>query len=437
MKYIKGIAAALTLVSAGVVHAQAVDSPAESEPERITMTEAVERALNNSPELVRANGTVTTTDWGERAALGAYLPSLSMSSGASRSSSSRFDERTQTTIDGANESYSAGLSLSYPVFTGGRRGAEMKRAEANSASADAVLVETRFGVILQTRTAFFNVQRQDELVQVAEGNVKRAEEALDAAQRRLSVGSATRSDVLRAQLELNSAKQSVLSAQTQKRTASYALGALTGAAGPLGVRVDSLAVPRPLPLADAELVRQALAQSPAIVSATAAVTAARAGTAVARAQYLPTLSLGTGYDWSNREPTFSNGNTGWSLRLNMSYPIFNGFSRESQVANADVQLRNATASRTAAERQVRADVQRVLGGLRLAEQQIRLASEALTVAREDLRVNQERYRLGMATILDLLLSQTSLRSAESDLVGTRYDYEIARAELEALIGRQL
>src|SRR5262245_12505858 len=437
MKYIKGIVASLTLVSAGVVHAQAVDGPSESEPERITMEEAVERALDNSPELARANGTVTTTDWAERTALGAYLPSLSLNSGASRSSSSRFDERTQTTIEGASQSYSAGLSLSYPIFTGGRRGAEMKRAEANGASADAVLVETRFGVILQTKTAFFNVQRQEELVQVAQGNVKRAEEALDAAQRGRGVGSATRADVGRAQLELNNAKQSVLSAQTQQRTASFALGALTGAQGAVGVRVDSLAVPRPLPVADAELVRQAVAQAPAIVSADAAVTAARAGTAVARAQYLPSLSLGSGYDWSNREPALTNGNTGWSLRLSMSYPIFNGFSRESQVANANVQLRTATAARTAAERQGRADVERVLGQLRLAEQQIKLAGDGLTVAREDLRVNQERYRLGMATILDLLLSQTSMRSAESDLVGARYDYEIARAELEALIGRQL
>jgi TolC family type I secretion outer membrane protein len=437
MKYINGVVATLALVSAGAVHAQTIESPSDSETERITMTEAVERALNNSPELVRANGTVATTDWAERTALGSYLPSLSLNSGASRSSSSRFDERTQTTIEGANESYSAGLSLSYPLFTGGRRGAEMKRAEANSSSADAVLVETRFGVILQTKTAFFNVQRQEELAQVAEGNVKRAEEALEAAQRRQDVGSATRSDVLRAQLELNNARQALLSAQTQQRTASFALGALTGASGPVGVRVDSLAVPRPLPVADAELIRSAVAQAPALASADAAVTAARAGTAVARAQYLPSISVGSGYDWSNREPTFSNGNTGWSLRLSMSYPIFNGFSRESQVANADVQLRNATSSRTAAERQVRADVERVLGQLRLAEQQIKLASEAVTVAREDLRVNQERYRLGMATILDLLLSQTSLRSAESDLVGTRYDYEIARAELEALIGRQL
>lgn len=434
MKHITNcaVAFALTLASAAAVHAQADPTPI-----RITMAEAIERALQNSPEMVRANGTLTTTGWAERTAFGAFLPRLSMSSGASRSSSSRFDERTQTTITGASESYSAGLSASYDLFTGGRRGAEINRAEANASSADASLIEQRFNVILQTKTAFFNVQRQEELMQVAQGTVQRSQEALEAAQRRLQVGSATRSDVLRAQLDLNNAKQSLLNAQTQQRSATFTLGALTGVNGPVGVRVDSLAVPRPLPMDDAQLVQLAVDHAPSVSTANASVASARAGASVARAQYLPTMSLSSGYDWSNREPTFANGNTGWSLRLSMSYPIFNGFSRENSVAQNDVAVRNASAALAAAHRQVRADVERVLGQLRLAEQQIVLANEALIVAQEDLRVNQERYRLGMSTILDLLLSQNSLRSSESDRVSTRYDYEIARAELEALIGRAL
>jgi outer membrane protein TolC len=253
----------------------------------------------------------------------------------------------------------------------------------------------------------------------------------------MQVGSATRSDVLRAQLDLNNAKQSVLSAQTAQRTAAFNLGVLVGVEGAVDVQVDSLAVPRPLGLTDDQLFAGAQQNSPTVLTNEAAVTTAKASSSVARAQYFPTLRASSGYDWSNQEATFANGNTSWNLRFSLNYPLFNGFSRESQVASADVQIRNADATLANAKRQVRADVERVLGQLRLAEQQVALAGEALEVAREDLRVNQERYRLGMATILDLLLSQNNLRSAESEVVGTRYDYEIARAQLEALIGRQL
>jgi outer membrane protein len=429
--YSMGSAALLTLVlTAGV---QAQDSAAV----KLTLQQAVDRALKNSPELVRAAGAIVTSEWSERTAFGAYLPSLSLSSGSSRSSSARFDERTQTTINGSSESYSAGASASVDIFTGGRRGAERDRAKANTLSAEASMVESQYNVILQTKTAFFNVQRQVDLERVARGDIQRSEEALNAATRRLQVGSATRSDVLRAQLDLNNAKQSLLSIQTQQRSAGYTLGVLVGIAAPVGVQVDTGAVVRPLPLAEAELVRLAEQQSPSVKASEAAVSAADAATSVTRASYLPTLRLSSGYDWSNQRASFTNGNTGWNMRLSGSYPVFNNFSREAQVANSDVNLRNAQANFSLAKRQARADVERILGELKLAEQQIALATEALAVAQEDLRVNQERYRLGMSTILDLLLSQNSLRSAENGLVSARYDYEIARAQLEALIGRTL
>jgi outer membrane protein TolC len=59
------------------------------------------------------------------------------------------------------------------------------------------------------------------------------------------------------------------------------------------------------------------------------------------------------------------------------------------------------------------------------------------VAREDYRVQQERYTHGSATILELVSSQIALLQAEYDLINARYDYQIARAQLESLVGQEL
>jgi outer membrane protein TolC len=61
----------------------------------------------------------------------------------------------------------------------------------------------------------------------------------------------------------------------------------------------------------------------------------------------------------------------------------------------------------------------------------------VAVAEEDLRVQQDRYRLGASTSVDQIQSQQSLVQAETDLVTARFDYQIARAELESLLGRDL
>ena len=61
----------------------------------------------------------------------------------------------------------------------------------------------------------------------------------------------------------------------------------------------------------------------------------------------------------------------------------------------------------------------------------------MVAAQEDLRVQQERYRLGAATIVDVLTSQEALNQAEVDAVTARFDYVRARAQISALIGRTL
>jgi len=68
-----------------------------------------------------------------------------------------------------------------------------------------------------------------------------------------------------------------------------------------------------------------------------------------------------------------------------------------------------------------------------------VASEAATVdaADEDLRVQRDRYSLGGSTLLDVLSSQAALDQARRDLIRARYDQRVAKAQLEALVGRDL
>jgi len=78
-----------------------------------------------------------------------------------------------------------------------------------------------------------------------------------------------------------------------------------------------------------------------------------------------------------------------------------------------------------------------LYNLRTAERAIEIAQEAELVAGEDLRVVREPYSVGVATILDVLISPNAADQASVDVVTSRYDYVLARAELESILGRVL
>jgi outer membrane protein TolC len=104
-----------------------------------------------------------------------------------------------------------------------------------------------------------------------------------------------------------------------------------------------------------------------------------------------------------------------------------------QEANQDL----AEANASDAQRQVDADLITALAQLDAARQRIQITGISVAAATEDLRVQQERYRLGASTIVDLLTSQEALNQAEVDVVNARFDYLRAKAQIEALIGRNL
>lgn len=427
------LACAALLAWPGAVQAQ---QPADA-PVALSLEEVVLRAQQHSPQVAQAAGSVRTAESAERTAIGSFLPNLNVSSSARLASTERFDPNLGTTVTGSNDSYSAGVTSSVDLFTGGRRMADLTRSRAQTAAFEAALVEQRFAVTRNAKAAYFDVLRGADLIRSAEARLARAEQVLEAAERRAQVGSATRSDVLRAQLELTNSRQALLLARNQKNNAMFGLGRLVGIDGPVdaadrqGFDVAELALSRE------QLLDLALAQAPAVASALANERAATAGIRAARAQYFPTLTGTGGYDWFNETASFNDVRGSWSLRLGVSLPVFNRFQREESVDRARVQASVAQLQVEDTRRMARASLERVLGSLETAAQQIALATEALAVAEEDLRVQQERYRLGVSTILDQVTSQENVVRAEADLIAARYDYQLARAELEALIGREL
>jgi outer membrane protein TolC len=433
LRSLRLIAAAAGLSLALPAAAQQAD-PA---PAPITLDEAVGRALARSPALAQADAQVENAATGRRTAYGAFLPSLSASSGASLRSTERFDPGTDRIVSGSSDSYNAGVSAGYDLFTGGRRFAELDRSGADLRAAEARRDDQRFQVTLQTKQLFFAALRQGELLEVAGSRLRQAEESLDMTRRQARVGLATTSDTLRARLEMVNARQAVLTAETQTRAARFALARQVGEEQPVAPTPPADLEPTPLPLSYEQVLETAELNSPAVIAAEAATGAAGAAFSSARTAYLPTLRLSSGYSWANEAASFGGGNTSWSLSLSGSLPIFNGFQREATIARAEQSRNVAQRQEDDARLAARAEADGALRTLATAGTAIEIAAEAVAVAEEDLRVVRERYRVGVATVLDVVTSQIALDQSRVNLVGARYDYVMARAELEAILGREL
>lgn len=411
-----------------------VPGAADGQVRSVTLGDALDLAVRAHPGMVQARGQVDVAGAGKREAVGNWLPNLTGNGGWSTNSATRFDPNTQRTVSAASTSYSAGFNASLELFDGFRRAAQNRSAGADFESADASLVNQRFQVILETKQTFFNALAADELVRVAETRIERAQEQLKISRDKLAAGSAIRSDTLRARVELGSAELQRLTAETQRATAEANLARLIGVEG--SVRATSEpALLEPVVLDTAQLRAEIVASAPAVVEAEASARAARAAMAVSRAQYFPTLSASFSNSWAGQ--TIDQLNNTWTLRLNFNWPIFNGFTREVNVARAAAARETALAQADDARRGANAQLTQHLAALTSAQQRLAIAVASHAAAEEDLRIQRERYRLGAATIVDVLTSQVSLDQAEVDRVQAQLDFLVARAQIEALIGREL
>ena len=408
----------------------------------ITLDEAVRLAKRNAPAAVQARNAVRQQAGTVRSRYAAYLPTLSFGAGANRQNGTRYLLDLDTILPNdvpwrANHSLSSNLE----VFDGGRRWFELQAARAGVDAAEASEVAQEFTVSLNVKQQFYAVLAAREQQGAAAKQLEQAAEQLKAANARVGAGAATRSDSLRSVIAVGNARLAVLAAENALAGANASLSRLVGSptlvtAAPDDQRDAALRVTR----SDTELLALA-EQGPAVWQAIAAADAAKQNSRAAKTPYLPTLSLGLSQSYAASQPGFAllgdtrNKNIATNLRVN--FTVFNGLNREQQMLQASLAEQNAQAALRDAKLNARQLMIQQLGTLRTAEARVEIQQQSVLAGEEDLRVQQERYNLGAGTLLDLLASQSTLISARQALIQARLDARTARAQIEALMGRDL
>lgn len=123
--------------------------------------------------------------------------------------------------------------------------------------------------------------------------------------------------------------------------------------------------------------------------------------------------------------------------LRVSLPIFDGFSRNLQVAQARATQQDADESVRARRLLVETDVAARYLGVLNAYQSIQVQEQSRIAAREQIRLAQDRYRLGSGSSLEVSDAQNAVSRAEGDYVNAVYEYHKAIALLELAVGRPL
>ncbi len=127
----------------------------------------------------------------------------------------------------------------------------------------------------------------------------------------------------------------------------------------------------------------------------------------------------------------------WSISASISVPLWDGFSRASNVSQARASEDDAREATRARRLEVGGLVQSRYGAVNTAWEAARIQETTRTLAQEQLQLAQDRYRVGQGSALEVTDAQNSLTRAEADYVSAVYDYHQAVVALEAAVGRPL
>lgn len=411
-------------------------------PAQVTLADAIQRAGGISPQIISAQGQVRSAELGVRTQLWQYIPQLTFPLSADlnlSSGRSRLDPVTQEIISGNRTipSFSVGARASLTVFDGFQRSHNMRAARAQEASADVGLVSARFQNTLSVTNAFFDALAAGEVLKVNMAAVDRAEQQYRVATARLQSGAGQRTDSLSALVQLGGARQQLLSAQANLATSEAALGRLVGSDGRVAPVDDPEFYVQPVLLDTASIRVEALAGAPTVAAAEASLAAAAAQLRARKSTYWPTLSVTASSIWTGSKDNSYEFEPRRALGISLNFSPWTSFQRETQVEQAAISVDNAEATLRDQRLQLSSQLTQQYASLANARESIDLARVSVQAADENVRVTEQRYRLGVATIFELLQAQEQKTQAEVNEIQARFSYIRAKAQIEALVGRKL
>ncbi len=384
---------------------------------------------------------------GVKGSYSSIMPSIRFSGSMNES---RFPTQTggynqttgEITLDkiSSQTSASSTLSLSQNIYDGGVWWNTIRQAKNSYKVAEEFNRQVMTNIIRNVHSAYFNYLKASQLLDVARSNLMSSQQQLALAQQKYELGSAKKTDLLKAEVRFGQARVDVVNNDAFLQSAYLTL---KNALGLIGSDQDFTVedVETPLDMIPEfetgfELVQK---YNPSVKAKQYQVTGAELGEKIAKGSRLPIISAnasmsGTADDIGDAVSNSYNDQKRMNTGLSISIPIFSGNSISTRIQKAKIAVDKQESEYLTQLQDLSVQLQGYLDQLNNYQEIIPINETVLVSAEEDLKLARVRYSQGSTTILEVLDAQVSVVSARSSLIRTKYDAYIQQANLKALLG---
>jgi outer membrane protein TolC len=157
--------------------------------------------------------------------------------------------------------------------------------------------------------------------------------------------------------------------------------------------------------------------------------------------YIPTLGLGVSYGWQSMENNLKFKDYSWfpgsTLNLQLSIPIFDGLAKHYKTKQNKISLLTLNDQRSEVKNQLNLGVVNSLNNIESAVERLASNKEVLVQAERAFNISQKKYSVGSGTVLEMNNSEMALTQSRLQYAQAIFDFLSAKAELESLLGKTI
>jgi|GEM_PF-2810971 len=408
------------LLSAVTVYA------AESDQKMVLSKEdVIELAFKNNHDIIKLEKDLEIAEEGLKGVKANFYPKISLNTIYTINS-----EQQLSTM--SKDSYTFDLGLQQPLFMGGQIIAGYEQVKKNFEMNKLQLEDKKQEIRNQVLNQYYQILQSKKMLEVNQQNISTIERYLEIAQIKKEVGIMTNTDVLRAQIDLNKGKQSLLQIKNSLKLSKLRLKNDLGIRKDIKLILDDELTWQEVNLTEAEVREYAFANRLDLQILDLREDVLELEIDKAKGTRYPTLNLSSNYSTMGDSLKFDDGN--FKVSLMLSYDIFDGGAKDSKVEQAKKELEQFNITEEQTVNNIGLAIQESLLKVSETREYIELAELSLTQAKENLRQNEIQYQEGLLSSFYVLEAQSTFKQAQTEYYKAVYNYNLAVANLERVMG---
>jgi len=340
-------------------------------------------------------------------------------------------------FSGYQDNNMMGVSVNDTVYNGGANVAALRQAQLAFSEQKETLRAIKLNVELEAKRLYYGLLLAYETKRIAEGLLQQAESHYQEVYNNLQQGTVSKFDCLQSKVQVSLLMPQLINAQNAIEMIIAEMDKLLGIKVGGRIMINDKLLYQPFEIKEADFLQEAYLQEPEMLLKSLGIDISQWGIKYARAGWLPQVEGSAEYLYNSNNPgnMFNNPHNNWNIGLAVRIPIFDGFSTKAKVDAAKAKYMQATISKENLADQVAVDVRQACLDLKQAAEVIKSQQDNLQDAKEALEISYIRFNNGVGINLDVLDAQVSLASVEKNLAEGIYDYIMAKAKLERVMGK--